>query len=104
VYLGALVTPKNDVGLEKQRRIQAAKRSSHLPLQIKLTINRTLIRPVLLHGSETWVLTKVEENRLLVFERKVLRMIYGPKIVDAVYRSRHNFQLFTKTLLTLFVR
>jgi hypothetical protein len=28
-----------------------------------------MIRPVLLNGSETWVLTKWEANRLLVFER-----------------------------------
>jgi hypothetical protein len=26
-----------------------------------------LIRPVLLYGSEMWVLTKSEENQLLVF-------------------------------------
>jgi hypothetical protein len=37
------------------------------------------------------VLTKREENRLLVFERKVLSTIYGPKIIDGVYRSMYNF-------------
>jgi hypothetical protein len=30
---------------------------------------------------------------LLVFKRKVLRMIYGPKIIDDVYRSRYNLEL-----------
>jgi hypothetical protein len=59
----------------------------------KLTIYKTLIRPTLQDGSETWVLTKIEENRLLVFERKVLRTIYAPKIVDGVYRSKYNFEL-----------
>jgi hypothetical protein len=38
-------------------------------------------------------LIHLEENRLLVLERKVLRTIYGPKIVDGVYRSRYNFEL-----------
>jgi hypothetical protein len=38
------------------------------------------------------MLTKREENRLLVFEGKVLRTIYGPKIVDDVHRSRYNFE------------
>jgi hypothetical protein len=52
-----------------------------------------LIRPVLLYGSETWVLTKKEENQLLVFERKVLRMICGPKIENGVYRRRYNHEL-----------
>jgi hypothetical protein len=37
--------------------------------EFKFTIPKTLIRPVLLYGSETGVLTKREENQLLVFER-----------------------------------
>jgi hypothetical protein len=53
-----------------------------------------LIRPVLLYGSETWVLTKREENQLLVFERKFLRTICGPKIENGVvYRRRYNHEL-----------
>jgi hypothetical protein len=53
------------------------------PLQVLYMIYKTLIRPVLLYGSEMWVLIKREENRLF-------RMIYGPEIVDGVYvyRSR----------------
>jgi hypothetical protein len=69
VYLGSLRTPTNDVNLEIQRRIQTANRcvfglrkhlqSSHLSRQTKFTIHKTLIRPVLLYGSETWVTTKI---------------------------------------------
>jgi hypothetical protein len=103
VYLEALVTSMNNVGLEKQRRIQTANRcfcglrkhlrSSHLTRQTKLTIYKTLIRPALLYGNETLVLTNRKENRLLVFERKALRTIYGPKIVEGVHRSRYNFEV-----------
>jgi hypothetical protein len=39
------------------------------------------------------VLTKRKVNQILVFERKVLRTIYEPKIVDGLYRSRYNFEL-----------
>jgi hypothetical protein len=42
---------------------------------------------------ETWVLTKKEENRLLGFERKVLRTICGMWPKNSVYRSRYNFKL-----------
>jgi hypothetical protein len=66
---------------------------SHLSHQTKFTIHKTLIRPVLLYGSETLVLTKREENQLLVFERKVLRTICGPKIENGVYRRRYNHEL-----------
>jgi hypothetical protein len=70
VYVGSLMTPTNDVSLKIQRRIQTANRcffalrkhlhSSHLSRQAKFTIHKTLIRPVLLYGSETWLLTKRE--------------------------------------------
>jgi hypothetical protein len=66
----------------------------HLQLsQTEFTIHKTLIRPVLFYGSGTWVLTKREENQLLVFERKVLRTICGPKIENGVYRRRYNHEL-----------
>jgi hypothetical protein len=39
------------------------------------------------------VLTEREGNQLLVIEKKNLRTIYSPKIVDGVYRSRNNFEL-----------
>jgi hypothetical protein len=97
------MTPTNDVSLEIQRRIQTANRcffglrkhlrSSHLSRQTKFTVHKTLIRPVLLYGSETWVLTKKDENQLLVFERKVLQKICGPKIENGVYRRRYNHEL-----------
>jgi hypothetical protein len=92
VYKGSLMTPTNDVSLEIQRRIQTSNRcffglrkhlqSSHLSRQFKFTIHKTLIHPILFYSSETWVLTKREENQWLVFERKVLRTICGPKMVS----------------------
>jgi hypothetical protein len=56
-------------------------------------IHHSQDQPVLLYGSETWMLTKREENQLLVFERKVLRTICGPKIENGVYRRRYNHEL-----------
>jgi hypothetical protein len=47
----------------------------------------------MLYGSEIWVLTKREENQLLVFERKVLRKICGSKIENGVYRRKYNHEL-----------
>jgi hypothetical protein len=52
-----------------------------------------LIRAVLLFGSETWVLTKREENQSLVIERKVLRTICCSKIENDVYKRRYNHEL-----------
>ncbi|PRD35684.1 UNVERIFIED_CONTAM: hypothetical protein NCL1_10749 [Trichonephila clavipes] len=36
---------------------------------------RTQIRPVLIYASETWTITKLEENRIVSFEEKILRSV-----------------------------
>jgi len=53
--------------------------SSLLSKNLKIKINRNIILPVLLYGSETWSLTFRKERRLKVFENRVLRRIFGPK-------------------------
>ena len=53
--------------------------SSLLPRNIKIKMYRTIILPVDLYGCETWSLTLREERRLMVFENRVLRIIFGPK-------------------------
>jgi hypothetical protein len=39
------------------------------------------------------VLTKKDENQLLVFEKKVLRTICGPKYKNGVCRKKYNHEL-----------
>jgi hypothetical protein len=46
---------------------------------IKIRVHRTIILPVVLYGCETSSLTLREEQRLMVFENRVLRRIFGPK-------------------------
>jgi hypothetical protein len=43
----------------------------------KIMVYRTIILPVVLYGCETWSLTLREEQRLRVFENRVLRGILG---------------------------
>jgi len=48
-----------------------------------------------LYGCETWSLTLREERRLMVFEYRVLRRIFGPKRdeVTGEWRKLHNEEL-----------
>jgi hypothetical protein len=39
-----------------------------------------------MYGAETWVLSKADELRLGVFERKILRRIYGLVCEGAIWR------------------
>jgi hypothetical protein len=57
-------------------------------------IYKTLIKPVLMYWAETWVLSKADELRVGVFERKILRRIYGPICEEATWRSRYNVELY----------
>jgi len=60
----------------------------------KVTMYKTLIKPVLKYGAETWVLSKVDVLRLAGFERKILRRIYGAISEEAVWSSRYNGELY----------
>ena len=46
---------------------------------LKIKIYRTIILPVVLYGCEAWSLTLREERNLRVFEKMVLRIIFGPR-------------------------
>jgi hypothetical protein len=62
---------------------------------VNIKIYKTIILPVVLYGCKTWNLTLREEYRLRVFENRVLRRIFGPKMdeVTAGWRKLHNEQL-----------
>jgi hypothetical protein len=51
--------------------------------------------PVVLYGCETWSLVLREENRLRVFENRVLRRIFGPKRDEVMgeWRTLHSGEL-----------
>ena len=69
--------------------------SNLLSRNIKIKIHSTIILPVVLYGCETWSLTLKEESRLRVFEKKVLKKIFGPKRdeVTGKWRKLHKEEL-----------
>jgi hypothetical protein len=62
----------------------------------QIKIYRTIILSVVLYGCETWSVTLREEDRLRVFENRVLRRIFGPKMdeVTGEWRRLHNEELY----------
>jgi hypothetical protein len=62
--------------------------------KIMIKIYKTVILQVVLYGCETWPLTLREEQRLMVFENRVLRKIFGSKREeDGSWRKLHNDEL-----------
>jgi hypothetical protein len=66
--------------------------SSLLSKDTKIKIYRTIILPIVLYGCETWSLTLREEHRLRVFEKRMLKRIFGPKrdALTGEWRGLHN--------------
>jgi hypothetical protein len=42
----------------------------------------TMLKPVLVYESESWILTARDEQKLRTFERKLLRKMSGPSRVN----------------------
>jgi hypothetical protein len=60
----------------------------------KLKLYWTLIRPIVTYACETWVLKGSSVQKLMIFERKILRRIFGPtKEVNGLWRIKTNEEL-----------
>jgi len=54
----------------------------------------SILRPIVTYACETWVLKETIKNKLMVFERKVLRKIFGPtKERNGTWRIKTNDEL-----------
>jgi hypothetical protein len=100
-YLGTTLTDQNDIHDEiKSRSISGNNcyysvsnllSSPLISKNVKIKIYKTVIFPVVLYGCGTWSLTLWEEHRLRVFEKRVLRKMFGPKRKkDVSWRILHN--------------
>jgi hypothetical protein len=101
-HLRTTVTNQNLIREKIKRRLNSGNAFYHsvqnllyprlLSKNLKISIYKTIILPVVLYGCETWSLTLREEHRLRVFENRVLRRIFGPKRnkVTGEWRKLHN--------------
>jgi hypothetical protein len=56
-------------------------------------LSKTLTTPILTYGSERWPLSEKDKNLLQLFERRILRRIYGPINEGGIWRIRYNNEL-----------
>jgi len=104
-YLGTTLTNQNSIAEEIRSRLRSGNACYHsvqnllssglLSKNLKITIYRTIILPVVLYGCETLSLTLREERKLRVFENTVLRRIFGPRRdeVTGEWRRLHYEEL-----------
>ena len=87
--MGSIINDTNSIEEEVKERIalgikayyanQKFFKSRLVTKSSKLKLYRTVIRPIVTYASETWVLKENIIQKLLVFERKILRGAYKRK-------------------------
>jgi hypothetical protein len=103
-YLGTIVNGNNTLEEEIRERIvkrnkafyanRALFKSKLVSRKSKLKLYWSVIRPVVVYGCETWVLKESIIQRLSMFERKILRKIFGPTKEDnGNWRIKTNIEL-----------
>jgi hypothetical protein len=103
-YVGSQLNPINSTSSEIQARIHSGNRcyyaygklmkSRTLNRSSKLKIYESLIRPIVIYGGEAWIVTNRDEQYLRIFERRILRKIFGPvQNEDGFWRIRMNHEL-----------
>jgi hypothetical protein len=82
-YLGSVVNSDNSIEEEIQHRITLGNKAYYanqflfksrlVSKKSKLKLYCSIIRPIVTYACETWVLKETTKNKLMLFERKVLR-------------------------------
>ncbi|VVC37613.1 Reverse transcriptase domain [Cinara cedri] len=118
-YLGVNINNGNDMHIEINERITSGNRcyfsiikllrSKLLSRGSKILLYHSYLRPVITYACETWSLTKGDSRRLIMFERKVLRIIYGPIFnpETQTYERKNNENiksLYNKLDILYFIR
>jgi len=97
-YLGTPLTNQNSIREEIKSSlklgnacyysVQNILSSRLLSKNLKIKIYRTIILPVVLYGCEIWSLTLREESGLKLFDKRVLRRVFGPKRDEVTGKRR----------------
>ncbi|PNF30338.1 hypothetical protein B7P43_G13438, partial [Cryptotermes secundus] len=103
-YLGSEANCKNDISDELKKHVLEANKCLHglrkhlksrlVPRKTKTMMYKVLIRSVLSYASETWPLSRSDERLLSIFERGILRYIFGPVEENGIWRKGYNHELY----------
>jgi len=97
-YLSSSLNADKKMNIEIPQRIAKGNNAKLIKLEFlkkntKMKICKTMIRPVVTYSSETWTLATEDENNLRIFERQILRKIFGPVNIDNIQRIRNNMEI-----------
>lgn len=93
-YLGSLIQGDGEIdrdvkhrinsGWMKWRQVTGTTCDPRMPLKLKGKIYKTIIRPVVMYGSECWAIKGMDERRLHASEMRMLRWMCGVTRMDKI--------------------
>ena len=111
VYLGSKITSDNLIEKEVLHRIAKFTKNvnclypllkqKEIPKDVKVCIYSTILRPVLLYGSETWTLTKRLKSKIQACEMRILRLIHGVTKKDKIKNETIRASLKVQSILSV---
>ena len=94
-YLGSTLAEDGELDAEVTHRVQSGWNNwksvlcdRGMDVKIKGKVYRTVVRPALMYGAETWALKKAQENILEVAEIRMLRWMCGVTKLDKIRNER----------------
>ena len=97
-YLGSKVASDGNMDAEITHRVQAGWRNwrkmsgvlcdRKMNVKLKGKVYKTVVRPAMMYGAETWPLKKTQERKLEVEEMKMLRWMCGVTKMDKIRNER----------------
>ena len=97
-YLGGNLAENGDLDAEMMHRIQSGwkngKRISgilcdrRISLRVRGKVYKTVVRPAMMYGAETWAVKKAHEKKLDVAEMRMLRWMSGVTKMDRIRNER----------------
>ena len=110
-YLGSKLTSDNLIEEEVNNRITKFTKNVNclypllkekdIPKDVKVLIYTTILRPVLLYGSETWTLTTKLKSKVQATEMRILRLIYGVTRRDRIRNDSIRAALKVTSILSI---
>ncbi|XP_018561479.1 uncharacterized protein LOC108903698 [Anoplophora glabripennis] len=102
-YLGVTLTCKGDEEKEIEKSLAKGSnaagmfsrflKAKNITRATKVQVYQTILRPTVTYACKTWTMRKKEESKLEVWERKILRKIFGGIKVQNEFRRRTNKEL-----------
>ena len=85
------ITKRVGAGWRNWKKCSGVLCDRRMPVKLKGKVYKTVIRPAMLYGAETWATTKTQEKQIEVTEMRMLRWMCGVTRKDKT-RSEHTYE------------